>query len=131
METGEPTSSDVLLGRRRNPGVCDSRHFDWQRVLKNSVRAAAGALDRDVAHGVSLLRIDSAAFPRNVVSIRRQGVQSFHPPARPPKYDLVRFRRLAQTEMQPQVALRNVAIAAANFLLALVGALLECDRCAQ
>src|ERR1700740_1863896 len=127
METGESACTDILLGRSRDPCVCDCRDFDWQRVLKNSVRAAAGALDRDVAHRVSLLRIDSAAFPHNVVSIRRQVVQSFHQPARPANYDLVRFLRLAQAEMQPQVALRNVAIAAANFLLALVGALLEPD----
>src|ERR1700741_1067377 len=131
METGKPACVDLLLGRGRNPGICDYCDFDWQRVLKNSILATTDAFDRNVAHPAGLLRIYSTAFLHDVVSIGRQVVQSLNQPARPADYDLVRFRRLTQTEMQPQVALRNVAVATANFFLALIGSLLERDRGAQ
>src|SRR5579862_6952919 len=95
------------------------------------LRSAAADFNRDSTHRMRLLCVYPATFSHDVVSVRWQVIQSFHKPARPANHNLVRFRRLAQTEMQSQVALRNIAIAAANFFLALVRALLECDRCPQ
>src|ERR1700751_5645777 len=131
METGKQTRTDLLLDRGRNPDSCHYRDLNWQRVLKSLFQAAATGFGRDSTRRMRLLCVNSAAFPHDVVSISRQVIHSFHQPARPANDNFVRLGRLAQTEMQSQIALRNVAIAAANFFLALVLALLECDRRSQ
>src|ERR1700722_10737114 len=131
METSKQAYAGLLLDRCRNPDSSNRRDFDWQCVLKRLFRSAAAGFDRQSTHRVRLLCVDPAAFPHHVISIRQQIGERFHQSAWPTNYNFVRLGCLTQTEMQSQVALRNVAISAANFFLALVLALLECDRRSQ
>src|ERR1022692_1743856 len=74
---------------------------------------------------VGLALIDTAAFSNYVVLIRAKVRKHLDQSAGPANHDLFRPRRLSEAEMQPQVALRDVAAPAAYFLLALIVALLQ------
>ena len=131
METGEPSGRGVLLGRGRRADTRDCPDFNWQRVLSESVRSATLVPDGHPAQSVSLLRVHPAALAHDIVLIGGQIVQRFHQAARPANYNFVCLCGLAQAEMQSQVALGNIAVAAANFLFTLVRASLQRNRCSQ
>ena len=80
---------------------------------------------------MSSFRIHSAALSHDVVLIGGQIFQRFHQPARPADHNFLCFRGVTQAEMQSQIALGNIAVAAANFLFTLVRALLQRYRCSQ
>ena len=75
------------------------------------------------------LESTAAAFAHHVVLVRRQILQRFNQPVRPTDHDFFGALGFAQSEMQPQVALRNEPAAAANFLFSRLSASLLQDDC--
>ena len=73
----------------------------------------------------SLALIHAATLPDNVVLVRGQIGKRFDQPAGPANHDLLRSCGLAQSEMQPKVALRDISIPAAYFFLMFIAAVLQ------
>src|SRR5271155_6268437 len=100
MEAGEPARAGLLLGWNWGLGAGNRADLHRKRVLKDSVRSVAGDLDYHRAHSVRKLRIQTAALSHHIVLIGGEVFQRFHQAARPADHNLVRLRRLPQSEMQ-------------------------------